>query len=174
VALQFPSSLPSGIRKPYFIFGDAQSPVDLWFVDLARPMLVEQYVGRGSQALEFSQADDFEVFTEFDQGRWSVVIKRSLRARAGIGFEQDRFAPIAFSVWDGFNRERGNKRALSSWFYLYVEPSEKVSPVGPMVKAAAVTLLAELLFIFFVRRSRAGRPEAGAASRALPEGGAAG
>ena len=27
----------AGARKPYFIFGDAQNSVDLWFFDLARP-----------------------------------------------------------------------------------------------------------------------------------------
>jgi hypothetical protein len=35
VAVQFPSQLPSGPRKPYFIFGDGQNSVDLWFMDLA-------------------------------------------------------------------------------------------------------------------------------------------
>ena len=38
VAIQVPSQLTAGARKPYFIFGDAQNPVDLWFFDLARPI----------------------------------------------------------------------------------------------------------------------------------------
>ena len=37
VAIQIPSQVPTGARKPYFIFGDAQNSVDLWFFDLARP-----------------------------------------------------------------------------------------------------------------------------------------
>ena len=37
VAIQIPSQAPTGARKPYFIFGDAQNSVDLWFFDLARP-----------------------------------------------------------------------------------------------------------------------------------------
>ena len=37
VAIQIPSQVPSGARKPYFLFGDAQNSVDLWFFDLARP-----------------------------------------------------------------------------------------------------------------------------------------
>src|SRR6185369_15461994 len=30
VAVQIPSVLPTGIRKPYFLFGDGQASVDLW------------------------------------------------------------------------------------------------------------------------------------------------
>ena len=36
VALQFPVTLPTSIRKPYFIFGDKDHPVHLWFADLAK------------------------------------------------------------------------------------------------------------------------------------------
>ena len=60
--------------------------------------------------------------------------------------------PLAFSVWDGFNNERGNKRALSPWFNLYVEPGEMVSKVGPMIRAALIALVVELLAVFYVRR----------------------
>ena len=38
VSIQIPLQTPTGARKPYFIFGDAQNPVDLWFFDLARPI----------------------------------------------------------------------------------------------------------------------------------------
>ncbi len=37
VSIQIPSQVPTSARKPYFIFGDAQNSVDLWFFDLARP-----------------------------------------------------------------------------------------------------------------------------------------
>ena len=36
-AIQIPSQVPTGARKPYFIFGDGQNSVDLLFFDLARP-----------------------------------------------------------------------------------------------------------------------------------------
>ena len=38
VAIQIPSQVPTGARKPYFIFGDGQNSVDLWFFNLARPL----------------------------------------------------------------------------------------------------------------------------------------
>lgn len=174
VALQFPSQLPSGIRRPYFIFGDAQNSVDLWFVDLARDA-VQQYIGRGSTALTSNEADEFEVLTAFDQGRWTVIFKREMRSRSTISFEPGQFVPLSFSVWDGFNRERGNKRALSAWFHLYLEPQEQESPVGPMIKAALIALVVELLLVFYLRRRYAGG-HAGADSvsgQAVPAGGMA-
>ena len=60
--------------------------------------------------------------------------------------------PISVSVWDGFYRERGNRRGLTRWFHVYVEPSEKPAVVAPMVKAGFGVLLVELLIIGLVRR----------------------
>ena len=47
VSIQIPSQVPTGARKPYFIFGDGQNSVDLWFFDLARPDPL-QFTGKGS------------------------------------------------------------------------------------------------------------------------------
>jgi len=160
VALQFPSQLPAGVRKPYFIFGDAGKPVDLWFFDLARDA-VQQYKGYGSDNLEPVRDDDFEVITDFDSGRWTVTIKRELEAMSSLSFETGQLAPIAFSVWDGFNRERGNKRALSAWFHLYMEPLEVASSTIPMIRAGLITLLVEIILVVIVRR-RFGKSRAGA------------
>jgi mono/diheme cytochrome c family protein len=152
VALQFPSTLPGGIRKPYFLAGDTQSPVDLWFLDLARPDIVRQFLARGRDSFEPASADEFEVASGYDRGEWYVIFKRELRSNGNITFEPGGFVPIAFSVWDGFNGERGAKRAISSWFYVYVEPMVRVSAVGPMVRAALGALVIELILIFWIRR----------------------
>ena len=60
--------------------------------------------------------------------------------------------PIAFSVWDGFSRERGNRRALSLWYSVYVEPENVPSAVGPMIRTALVIAAIELIVIGWVRR----------------------
>jgi mono/diheme cytochrome c family protein len=171
VALQFPSKLPTGIRKPYFLYGDAQHPVDLWFVDLARDTLVQQFIGRGTDSLERSLVDEFEIAAGYDKGEWHVILKRSLRSTGGVTFAPDQYVPFAFSVWDGFNRERGNKRALSAWFYLYVDPPEQVSAVGPMARAGLATLVVELLIIFLIRRRFAGASGARASGAGVPQEG---
>ena len=42
-----PSQVLAGARKPYFLFGDAENSVDLWFFDLAGPNPA-QFTGKGS------------------------------------------------------------------------------------------------------------------------------
>ena len=59
--------------------------------------------------------------------------------------------PAAFSVWDGLSRERGNRRGLTVWYSLYVEPEIVPSAVGPMVKTALIILVLELIVIGWVR-----------------------
>jgi len=152
VALQFPLKNPAGVRQPYFIFGDAQNAVDLWFVDLAGPTQGIRYEGRGSSALTLAQSGEMiETSATYDNGEWSVLFKRK-RKSGGLSFDEGSFLPMAFSVWDGFNRERGNRRGLSAWYQVYVEPIERPSPVGPMARAGVTVLGLELLFIAMVRR----------------------
>ena len=150
VAIQIPSAVPTSARKPYFIFGDSQNSVDLWFFDLARPDPL-QFTGRGSGDLAANDTGDLTGVASYDQGEWSVIFKRPLRATSGAPFVPGEFRPIAFSVWDGFTRERGNKRGLTVWYSVYVEPEVVPSAVGPMVKTALVILIIELAVIGWVR-----------------------
>jgi DMSO reductase family type II enzyme heme b subunit len=150
VAIQFPAQVPAGNRKPYFIFGDGKSPVDIWFMDLARRR-PEMYVGRGSTSLESQGMGELSAVASYDRGQWTVVYTRPLRD-GGVVFEEGNFLPMAFSLWDGFNRERGNKRGLTRWVSLYLEPGGEKSATGPVMQAVAITLLIELLLIGLVRR----------------------
>ena len=163
VALQFPASLApedTPQLKPYFLFGDSQNPVDLWFVNLTYGV-ADTFRGRGSDQIEPTEADIVEAVTSYDQGEWTVTYKRRRSSRAGVSFAEQQYTPIAFSVWDGFNRERGNKRALSSWFYVYTEPSVQQAATLPVLRAAFLVLAIELLVVFLVRR-RARQRAAGA------------
>ena len=135
VAIQIPSQVPTGARKPYFIFGDAQNSVDLWFFDLARHEPL-QFTGRGSADIAPNDTGDLTGVASYDQGEWSVIFKRPLRASSGAAFTPGEFLPVAFSVWDGFSRERGNRRGLTAWYSIYVEPEVVPSAVGPMVRTA--------------------------------------
>ena len=150
VSIQIPSQVPTSARKPYFIFGDGQNSVDLWFFDLARPEPL-QFTGRGSADIAPNDTGDVTGVASYDQGEWSVIFKRPLRASAGAPFAPGEFLPIAFSVWDGFSRERGNRRGLTSWYSLYVEPEVVPSAVGPMVRTALLILVIELAVIGWVR-----------------------
>jgi len=157
VSIQIPSQVPTGARKPYFIFGDTANPVDLWFFDLARPDPL-QFSGKGSGSIDPNDTGDLTGVATYDQGEWSAIFKRPLRASSGAAFAPGEFMPIAFSVWDGLARERGNRRGLTQWYSLYVEPEVVPSAVGPMVQTALLILAIELVAIGSVRwrsRSRA-------------------
>ncbi len=163
VSIQVPMTVPTGARKPYFIFGDAANSVDLWFYDLARPDPL-QFTGRGSADIAPNDTGDLTGVASYDQGEWSVIFKRPLRATSGAPFTPGEFLPVAFSVWDGFSRERGNKRGLTAWYSIYVEPEVVPSAAGPMVRTALLILVVELVVIGLVRRrhGQGARAELGA------------
>jgi mono/diheme cytochrome c family protein len=150
VAVQIPSEVPSGAHKPYFIFGDAQHAVDLLFFDLAgaAPTL---FTGKGSGAITPKEASDLSGAATYDQGQWSVIFKRPLRPASGAAFTPGEFMPIAFSVWDGYSRERGNRRGLTLWNSVYMEPETVPSAVGPMIRTALAILAIELAVIAWAR-----------------------
>jgi mono/diheme cytochrome c family protein len=168
VAIQIPTQVPAGARKPYFLFGDSQNPVDLWFFDLAgtEPL---QFTGRGSAEVAPNDTGEITGVANYDQGEWSVIFKRPLRAGSGSTLTPGGFMPIAFSVWDGFSRERGNRRGLSLWYSLYLEPETVPSAVGPMIQAALLLLVLELALIGWVRwRYGAAAREPGSEGRQQP------
>jgi mono/diheme cytochrome c family protein len=156
VAIQLPTRLPEGIAKPYFLFGDPQNPVDVWFLDLAedRP---RRFEGRGSTSLSSTEASAIEATASWKSGEWSAVFVRDRRASGGVSFSEGAYVPVAFSVWDGLARERGNRRGLTQWFYVYLTPREQPSVAGPMARAAFGVLGLELLAVFWIRRRHGDR-----------------
>jgi hypothetical protein len=68
-----------------------------------------------------------------------------------LQFEEAKFIPIGFSAWDGSNGETGNKRAISAWYFLYLEPTpSRTRLLYPGIAVVAIAV-AEL---FFGRRGR--------------------
>ncbi|AMY12045.1 Selenate reductase subunit gamma precursor [Luteitalea pratensis] len=150
VAIQIPSETPATARKPYFIFGDAENSVDLWFFDLAQAAPV-QFTGKGSADVAPKDPTDVTGVASYANGEWSVIFKRPLRPASAAPFSPGEFLPIAFSVWDGFSRERGSRRGLTLWYSIYVEPQNVPSAVGPMIRTALSILAIELILVGWVR-----------------------
>jgi hypothetical protein len=149
VAVQIPSAPTAGVEKPYFLFGDARSSVDLWFADLAG-RTAELYIGRGSGNLT-PGADSLQFYADYQDGEWVAIFKRSRVREGGPAFDEGAFVPIAFSIWDGFNDERGNRRGITSWYHVYMEPLERPSAAIPMLKWGLLTLLVQVGIIALVR-----------------------
>jgi hypothetical protein len=66
--------------------------------------------------------------------------------------------PIAFLVWDGFSRERGNRRGLTVWHSIYGRA--RSGPIGrsaPMVRTALLFSPSSWPDRLWVRRRDASR-----------------
>ena len=71
-----------------------------------------------------------------------------------LQFAEAQFLPIAFSSWDGSNGETGNKRAISAWYFLYIEPTpSRARFLYPGIAVVAIAA-AELFFSRPGRRRR--------------------
>lgn len=165
VAIQMPSKTPDGPAKPYFMFGDRRNSVDLWFIDLAKKQ-AELFVGKGSDNVTAGGKGSLTATARYEEGEWMVIFKNSRRISEDLAFEPGAFMPLSFTAWDGFNKERGNKRGISSWYYLYLEPMETRSAAWPMAKWGLLTLFVEALLIFYVRTKYGRREGEGAVAMA--------
>lgn len=156
VAVQIPTEMPEGFKKPYFIFGDSSRSVEVWFADLAKKQ-GQVYIGRGSGNLQEKPDAALEFAAQYESGQWTAVFKRPRSPADALAFSEKTFVPVTFSIWDGYSEDRGNKRALSSWFELYLEPFEKPSVIKPMLINGGGLFLALLLLVGYVRRRVAAR-----------------
>jgi len=154
VAIQLPHELTEGIAKPYFLFGDAQLAVDLWFLDLSGHR-IRSFLGHGSGSLTPLESSDVLASASYAAGEWTAVFVRDLRPTGGAAFAEGAYVPIAFSTWDGTARERGNRRGLTQWAYVYLDRRERPSAAGPALGAALIVLALELLLVFALRRRSA-------------------
>ncbi len=156
VAIQIPSEAVTGARKPYFIFGEAGNAVDLWFFDLATAA-PGVFTGKGSASITPAEGGGVAGVASYDQGEWSVIFTRARRPASGAAFTPGEFLPIAFSVWDGASRERGNRRGLTLWNSIYLEPEDVPSAIAPMLTTALTLFGGELAIIGWVRWRHASR-----------------
>ncbi len=155
VALQIPSDMPAGFKKPYFLYGDKKNTVDLTFLDLANNKNeVKQYTGYGYDRLSPVDNSDVTALSNYDNGEWSVIFKynRNLDAEEGLAFVEESFIPLSFYVWDGFNNERGIDSSITAWYSLYLKSSVEKSPIIPMLIYGLLTIFIELIIVFLMRK----------------------
>ena len=159
VAVQLPTILPEGPAKPYFLYGDPARSVELAFYDAAVDAATP-YAGKGAGSLAPAAAGDAAAVRAkgvFDEGLWRVVFVWPRGGADGAGnarFAEATFVPIALSVWSGTARETGSRRAITSWYPLYIEPPETGAAWVAAATLAAITLIAQLLVVAGVRRAR--------------------
>jgi DMSO reductase family type II enzyme heme b subunit len=136
VAVQLPVEIPDGTAKPYFIRGDAVRPVNLWQWaggTTEAPESVSLINARGLSDMEERDAAAVGLIAtgSYSNGTWRVVMTRPLSAgdpENDVRLVEGRFIPIAFSAWDGSNGETGTKHALTTWYWLLLEPPTGLRP----------------------------------------------
>ena len=151
VAIQWPTAMPEGFKKPFFIFGDPQRSVDLWYADLAGNGNLKQFIGNGYAGIQAKESTGTSMTATYDAGEWAVIFKQKREQPDALSFAEGVFIPISFFVWDGFNREHGIKTGLSSWYSIFLKPQQTVSPIVPMAKYAILTVIIEIILIAFIR-----------------------
>ena len=153
--VQWPVRLAEGPEKPYFLFGDPSRPVYLWHWTASTEGIGEaNATGFGTESPQRQESQSLQGTVAYHHGQYRVLVRRALTTDDkdnDLQFGEAKFIPIAFSAWDGSNGETGNKRAVSAWYYLYLEPSPtRARFLYPGIAVVAIAA-AEL---FFSRQGR--------------------
>lgn len=157
LAVQFPTEIPEGRERPYFLMGSAQKPVYLWRWNSREGTHESTATGLGTAGpLAESRLQGEATWSE---GQWRVVFRRSLEGEGQrITLESGVAVPMAFYAWDGNNAETGSRAAVSSWYFMVLEvPTGTEVYVAP----AAVVLLVAGFGVFMARSAREGEAEGG-------------
>ena len=138
LAVQFPTEVPEGRERPYFLMGSSQEPVYLWRWDSGDGH--GEAVATGLGTASSLDGGELDGAGEWEAGRWRVTFRRPLEADGDrrIGFPTGVPVPVAFFAWDGDNGEDRTRGSVSSWYFLVLE-----EPTGSRVYA--VPLVAVLL-----------------------------
>ncbi|MEE9534882.1 MAG: c-type cytochrome [Acidimicrobiia bacterium] len=152
---------------PHLVYGNAGKPVDLW-----RWQADRQYAQGNTPAVVELRADGaarppepHEIESQnttgggvWADGRWTVVIRRSLQTEAGTAEVQLRpgdLIPLAFHVWEGNNGETGLRMGLSSWAFLDLHEPEPVTSYLAVLLFVLVTALLEWGIVRWVQHGAA-------------------
>ncbi|MDP6428446.1 MAG: c-type cytochrome [Rhodospirillales bacterium] len=164
VAIQLPIAPSDGVEKPYFIWGDATHPVNLWKWQSGTtkaPEAAEVMTARGLDDVNKRGASGVSAKGIYKDGTWRVVMKRARAtgdAENDIQFDEGRFIPVAFSAWDGSNGEKDRSHTLTTWYWLQLKPE---AGAKPLIAGILTALILAGLLIWWARAAGA-RPEPGA------------
>ena len=121
VAMLFPLSEQSPL-----IMGGEGAPVSLWYWRADYPTRARNDVASGIGTSQVLDAESIAAQAKHQDGRWSVVLRRSLRLEKPLDgtlqFSAGQVLRTTFAVWDGGNLERAGIKAFSpSWLELTLD-----------------------------------------------------
>jgi DMSO reductase family type II enzyme heme b subunit len=80
--------------------------------------------GPGSVTFRLPKNQSVRAIGEWKDGRWAVVMTRSLEVGAeasGVALDPGSKASIAFAIWDGAQKDRDGKKLITIWHDLVLE-----------------------------------------------------
>jgi DMSO reductase family type II enzyme heme b subunit len=121
VAMLFPLSEQSPL-----IMGGEGAPVSLWYWRADHPTRARNDVANGIGTSRVLDAESISAQAKHEEGRWSVVLRRSLQLAkpldGAMQFTAGQAFRTTFAVWDGGNLERAGIKAFSpSWLELTLD-----------------------------------------------------
>jgi mono/diheme cytochrome c family protein len=152
LAVQFPQSPGAGMQKPFFLWGQAGMPVNLWKWQADGAVAEFNAAGvRGGLAQQ--ESSQVTASASWADGRYRLLLTRPLSTGDANDVElvPGQFIPVAFQAWDGSNDEAGLRMSLSSWYSLVLE---KPTPVSAFAYTGLMTGLVAAAEWLLVRRSR--------------------
>lgn len=154
LVVQFPTEVPEGMGRPYFLMGSEDDPVYLW--RWRSDEGADEALGLGYPRMEPLEGVEDVLVAEatFDAGEWRLLLRRPL----GVDEEEDRLGfmtgvpiPMTLFAWDGDNGESGTRGAIGTWYFLYLdEPTGNEVIVVPLI----ATFLTAALAVGLVARAR--------------------
>lgn len=152
--VQFPTVVPQGMERPYFLLGSEADPVYLWRWESGGAGASEA-IGRGLEGIEaLAGAGALEAEAVYEEGEWRLMIRRDLAAgevENRLEMVEGRPIPMALLAWDGDNGESGTQGAIGTWYFLVLEPPTSNSVY---VIPLAAALLTAGLGVFVVARAQ--------------------
>jgi complex iron-sulfur molybdoenzyme family reductase subunit gamma len=125
LALQFPAKKDKDGARPYFLLGDKKRAVNTWWWRADTNALTEiNAKGFGSFQPQSAASQQVKSTVTYADGRYTMIINRPLTTsdRNDVQFEEGGWTPVGFNVWDGTKGEIGQRRSVSTWYWLFLEP----------------------------------------------------
>ncbi|MCH7728799.1 MAG: hypothetical protein IH991_20290, partial [Planctomycetes bacterium] len=90
--------------------------------------------GPGSVTFRVPQSQLVKAHGEWKDGRWTVVMTRSLAVASdddGVSLSPGRKASMAFAIWNGSQKDRDGKKLVTVWQDLVLEGDDGSIPEAP-------------------------------------------
>ncbi len=156
-ALQMPSQ-PG--KTTSIMMGSQNIPVNIWYKSAGKT--TEEIIAAGPGSVSSLNQSVVKGNMQYKNGRWQLVLYRTLEAS---GNNKPQFSnnnnnnyDIAFAVWNGANKEKDGKKAISTWYTLNSVSGQNQSTGGqPAEQQPGLTFLTAIFGIvslFILRKIR--------------------